>query len=43
MDMGGPEAPLTPQEGADTVVYLATLADGGPSGRFFCQRREVDW
>ncbi len=41
--MGGPEAPLTPQEGADTVVYLATLADVGPSGRFFCQRREVDW
>jgi NAD(P)-dependent dehydrogenase (short-subunit alcohol dehydrogenase family) len=42
-DMGGPEAPLSPEEAADTAVYLATLADGGPSGRFFCRRREIDW
>jgi NAD(P)-dependent dehydrogenase (short-subunit alcohol dehydrogenase family) len=42
-DMGGPEAPLSPEEGADTAVYLATLADRGPSGRFFCQRCEIDW
>jgi NAD(P)-dependent dehydrogenase (short-subunit alcohol dehydrogenase family) len=42
-DMGGPAAPLSPGEGADTAVYLATLPDGGPSGRFFFQRRELDW
>jgi NAD(P)-dependent dehydrogenase (short-subunit alcohol dehydrogenase family) len=40
---GGPEAPLTPEEGADTAVFLATLPDDGPSGRFFYQRREIDW
>jgi NAD(P)-dependent dehydrogenase (short-subunit alcohol dehydrogenase family) len=42
-DMGGPEAPLSPEQGADTAVYLATLPDDGPSGRFFYQRREIDW
>jgi hypothetical protein len=26
--------------GADTVVYLATLSDDGPSGRLLYERRE---
>jgi NAD(P)-dependent dehydrogenase (short-subunit alcohol dehydrogenase family) len=42
-DMGGPDAELSPEEGADTAVFLATLPDDGPSGRFFYQRREIDW
>ena len=42
-DMGGPEAPLSPKEGADTAVYLATLPADGPSGRFFYERREIEW
>lgn len=42
-DMGGPEAPLSPEEGADTAVYLATLPEDGPSGRFFYERRAIDW
>ncbi len=42
-DMGGAAAPLSPEEGADTAVYLATLPDDGPSGRFFYERREIDW
>jgi NAD(P)-dependent dehydrogenase (short-subunit alcohol dehydrogenase family) len=42
-DMGGPEAELTPEQGADTAIFLATLPDDGPSGRFFYERREVDW
>ena len=42
-DMGGPLAPLSPAEGADTAVYLATLPDNGPSGRFFYERREIEW
>jgi NAD(P)-dependent dehydrogenase (short-subunit alcohol dehydrogenase family) len=42
-DMGGPEATLSPEAGADTAVYLATLPDDGPFGRFFYQRREVGW
>jgi NAD(P)-dependent dehydrogenase (short-subunit alcohol dehydrogenase family) len=42
-DMGGPAAPLSPEEGADTAVYLATLPDDGPSGGFFYERRAIDW
>jgi NAD(P)-dependent dehydrogenase (short-subunit alcohol dehydrogenase family) len=42
-DMGGPGASLSVEEGADTAVYLATLPDDGPWGRFFYERREVSW
>jgi NAD(P)-dependent dehydrogenase (short-subunit alcohol dehydrogenase family) len=42
-DMGGAGATLSPEEGADTAVYLATLPDDGPSGRFFYARKEVRW
>ena len=42
-DMGGPGASLTPEQGADTAVFLATLDDDGPTGRFFYERREIDW
>jgi NAD(P)-dependent dehydrogenase (short-subunit alcohol dehydrogenase family) len=42
-DMGGPSAPRSPQEGADTIVWLATLADDGPTGGFFHDRRAIEW
>jgi NAD(P)-dependent dehydrogenase (short-subunit alcohol dehydrogenase family) len=42
-DMGGPSAPRSPQEGADTIVWLATLPDGGPTGEFFRDRRAIEW
>ena len=42
-DMGGPEAELTPEEGADTVVWLAMLPEGGPTGGFFRERKKIDW
>jgi NAD(P)-dependent dehydrogenase (short-subunit alcohol dehydrogenase family) len=42
-DMGGPSAPRSPQQGADTIVWLATLPDEGPTGGFFRDRRAVDW
>ena len=42
-DMGGPSAPRSPEKGADTIVWLATLPDGGPTGRFFRDRRAVEW
>jgi NAD(P)-dependent dehydrogenase (short-subunit alcohol dehydrogenase family) len=42
-DMGGPSAPRSPQEGADTIVWLATLPDDGPTGGFFHDRRPIDW
>jgi len=42
-DIGGPKAPRTVEEGADTVVWLATLPDDGPTGRFFRDREPIPW
>ena len=42
-DMGGPYAPRTLEQGADTAVWLATLPDGGPSGGFFYDRAPIAW
>ena len=39
-DMGGPDAPFTAEEGAETALYLATLPAGGPSGKFFAEMRK---
>ncbi len=41
-DMGGPDAPRTVSEGADTAVWLATEIDI-PSGKFFRDRKEISW
>jgi NAD(P)-dependent dehydrogenase (short-subunit alcohol dehydrogenase family) len=40
-DMGGPQAPRSVPEGADTPVWLATLPDDGPRGGFFRDRKPV--
>jgi NAD(P)-dependent dehydrogenase (short-subunit alcohol dehydrogenase family) len=42
-DMGGPSAPRSLSQGADTAVWLATLPDGGPSGGFFRDRKPIPW
>lgn len=42
-DMGGPSAPRSVEEGSDTIVWLATLPDDGPTGGFFGDRRPLDW
>lgn len=42
-DLGGDQAPLTPKQGADTPVWLATLVDGGPTGGFFRERQPIPW
>jgi NAD(P)-dependent dehydrogenase (short-subunit alcohol dehydrogenase family) len=42
-DMGGPSAPRSVEQGADTIVWLATLPDGGPTGEFFHDRRPIEW
>lgn len=42
-DMGGPNAPSSLEEGADTPVWLATLPDDGPTGGFFADRKPVAW
>ncbi len=41
--MGGDNAELTPEQGADTILWLATLEDGGPNGGFFANREQTDW
>jgi NAD(P)-dependent dehydrogenase (short-subunit alcohol dehydrogenase family) len=41
--MGGPGAPRTPEEGADTPIWLATLPAGGPTGGFFRDRKSIPW
>jgi len=42
-DLGGPDAPRSPEEGADTIVWLATLPPDGPSGGFFRDRQPIPW
>jgi NAD(P)-dependent dehydrogenase (short-subunit alcohol dehydrogenase family) len=42
-DMGGPNAPRSVEEGADTAVWLARLPDDGPSGGFFRDRQPIPW
>jgi NAD(P)-dependent dehydrogenase (short-subunit alcohol dehydrogenase family) len=42
-DMGGPSAPRTVEQGADTVLYLAELPDDGPSGKFWRDRAVIPW
>jgi NAD(P)-dependent dehydrogenase (short-subunit alcohol dehydrogenase family) len=42
-DMGGPSVPRSPQEDADTIVWLATLPDDGPTGGFFRDLRAIEW
>jgi NAD(P)-dependent dehydrogenase (short-subunit alcohol dehydrogenase family) len=42
-EMGGSQAPLTPEQGAETLVWLATLPADGPTGGFFHGRQPLDW
>jgi NAD(P)-dependent dehydrogenase (short-subunit alcohol dehydrogenase family) len=42
-EMGGDQAPLTPEQGADTPVWLATLPDGGPTGGVYRERTLIPW
>lgn len=42
-DMGGRSASRSVAEGADTIVWLATLPDNGPTGGFFHDRKRIAW
>ncbi len=42
-DMGGPHAPRSVHQGAETIVWAALLPDDGPTGGFFTDKREMDW
>ena len=41
--MGGPTAPVSVEEGADTPIWLALLPDDGPTGGFFRKRDVAAW
>jgi NAD(P)-dependent dehydrogenase (short-subunit alcohol dehydrogenase family) len=41
--LGGSDAPTSLAEGADTVVWLATLPDDGPTGGFWHRRERIPW
>ena len=41
--MGGDGANRSPEEGADTALWLATLPEDGPSGGFFRDRAPLAW
>jgi len=42
-DMGGLNAINTIEEGVDSIVWLATLPDGGHTGGFFQNRKLITW
>jgi hypothetical protein len=39
----GTRPPPSVEERADTVVWLATLPDGGPQGGYFRDRQPIEW
>jgi NAD(P)-dependent dehydrogenase (short-subunit alcohol dehydrogenase family) len=41
--LGGPEAPRPVEDSVDTIVWLATLRDDGPSGGFFRDCKAIAW
>jgi NAD(P)-dependent dehydrogenase (short-subunit alcohol dehydrogenase family) len=42
-EMGGADAPRTPEEGAAGIVWAATLPDDGPTGGFFRDGEPLAW
>lgn len=42
-DLGGPQAPILPEEAAETPAWLATLPDDGPTGGFFREHQPIPW
>jgi NAD(P)-dependent dehydrogenase (short-subunit alcohol dehydrogenase family) len=42
-DIGGPNAPRTPEQGVETIVWLARLPDSGPTGGFFRDKQPIPW
>lgn len=42
-DMGGAGEPRRPEDAARSIAEIAMLPDGGPSGRFFRDGREIPW
>lgn len=40
-DMGGSSAPRSPEQGADTAIWLATTAPHQETGKFWCDRKAI--
>jgi hypothetical protein len=41
--MGGEGAPLSVEQGADVIVWLATDAPQSITGKFLREREEIPW
>ena len=41
--MGGASADRSPEEGAETAIWLATLPENGPTGGFFRDKQSIEW
>ena len=42
-DMGGPNAHRSPEQGAETILWLATLPKDGPTGGFYRDQKPLAW
>ena len=42
-DMGSERAPRSPEQGVETIVWLATLPEDGATGGFFRDRQQINW
>lgn len=42
-EMGGPSAPRTPKQAAESILWLATIGPEGPNGGFFRDGIQIDW
>jgi len=42
-DLGSPDAPKSPTEGAETPVWLATFRPGSQGGRFWRDKTVIEW
>lgn len=42
-EMGGPYAERSPDEGAETPVWLARFKPGGPGGEFWRDKQVIEW
>ncbi|MEW9674436.1 SDR family oxidoreductase [Ammoniphilus sp. 3BR4] len=42
-DMGGPSAPRTPVQAAESILWLATIGPEGPNGGSFRDGKRIEW
>nr|WP_248928895.1 SDR family oxidoreductase [Paenibacillus hamazuiensis] len=42
-DMGGPTAPRTPKQAAESILWLTEIGPEGPNGGFFRDGKRIDW